>query len=156
MKINLQKSKQFAVLGGIAVIVVLIVILATMLSSQNPANPFDQFIKPKPQANKASNVTPTVQQTLSYDQAINMYANKRIQFDPNCTMIPSSVNFLKGVEVMLDNRFGSARTISLDGVKYNLSPYGFKIVTLTTNLGLPHTIKVDCGTGKNNGQITLQ
>jgi hypothetical protein len=98
--------------------------------------------------------TPTTPM-LSYAEAVSLYANKRIQFDANCTAIPNSTIFKKGTKIMLDNRFGQARSVYLDGQRYSLVAYGFQIVTLTTTASLPHTMRVDCGTGKNNGQIII-
>lgn len=94
--------------------------------------------------------------TLTYTQAINLYTNRRIQFDANCTVIPNNLVFKKGTQIMLDNRFNQARTVFFDGNPYYLEPYGFKIITLNTSLPLPHTVRIDCGTGKNNGQLILQ
>lgn len=93
---------------------------------------------------------------LTYSEAVNLYVNKRLQFDANCAMTPNFVVFKKGAQIMLDNRFNQARPIYLDGVQYNIGAFGFKIVTLTTASPLPHTVGVDCGTGKNNGQIILE
>lgn len=93
---------------------------------------------------------------LSYNEAVLNYEDRRIQFDPNCVVSPGNVVFKRGTKIMLDNRYEKARSVYLDGQKYSLGAYGFKIVTLTTTAQLPHTIKIDCGTGKNNGQILLQ
>ncbi len=94
--------------------------------------------------------------TLSYGDAVKKYQDRRIQFDPNCIPVPYYVVFKKGTSIMLDNRYNKARPIYLDGAKYNIGAYGFKIVTLTTTAKLPHTIRIDCGTGKNNGSIFLE
>lgn len=94
--------------------------------------------------------------SLSYSNAVRIYNGRRIQFDSNCIATPSYVVFKKGTTIMLDNRYGKARPVYLDGVKYNIGAYGFKIVTLTTTAKLPHMIKIDCGTGKNNAQIFLE
>ena len=95
--------------------------------------------------------TQIVNQSLSYTQAMNTYASgKRIQFDQNCLTSPTNINLKKGTKIMLDNRSNQVRPIYLDGTKYTLEAYGFKIVTITTTASLPHTMRVDCGTGKNN------
>ena len=98
---------------------------------------------------------PTPEQSVTYDQAINTYGSKRIQFDPNCGVIPSYSNYLNSTKVMFDNRYEKGRWFYLDGKGYYLEAYGFKIVVLYSK-ALPHTVKIDCGTGKNNGQILLQ
>ena len=110
--------------------------------------------KPRGGTSKKSTVPPA-EQSLTYDQAIKTYTDKRIQFDPNCFTIPVFSNFMNGTKVMFDNRYEKGRWFYLDGKGYYLEPYGFKIVTLYSKT-LPHTIMIDCGTGKNNGQILLQ
>ena len=70
-------------------------------------------------------------------------------------MEPNPITFKNGTSVMLDNRSGSERTITLDGTPYRLSAFGFKILTLRSRV-LPHTVAIDCGEGRNNGQIILQ
>lgn len=98
--------------------------------------------------------TPT-KPPLSYSEAVSLYTNRRIQFDANCLAIPNYVVFAKGTKIMLDNRSSQARSVYLDGQRYSLAAYGFQIVTLTTTAPLPHTMRIDCGTGKNNGQILI-
>jgi|SRR3989344_2848426 len=98
----------------------------------------------------------SVTQTLSYSDAVKIYANKTLQFDSNCLVNPSYLTLKEGTSIMLDNRANLQRAVYLDSVQYNIAPYGFKIATLTTNAPLPHTIQVDCGNGKNNGRILLQ
>ena len=117
-------------------------------SSTNPT-------KTKPGATTKKSAAPTFEQPVTYDQAINIYGNNRIQFDPNCGVIPSYSNYLNNTKVMFDNRYEKGRWFYLDGKGYYLEAYGFKIVTLYSKT-LPYTVKIDCGTGKNNGQILLQ
>ena len=92
---------------------------------------------------------------LTYEQALVQYANRRIQIQPNCQLNPANPVFKNGTYVMFDNRTPSAQTIALDGTRYTIGAYGFKIIRLYASR-LPHTIRVDCGAGRNNGQITLQ
>jgi len=98
--------------------------------------------------------TPTPAQ-LTYMQAVERYANTRIQFDQYCQGKPSSMSLKTGTSIMLDNRSGDARTIAVDGVKYQLAGYGFRIITLTSKT-LPHTVKIDCGSARNVAQVLLQ
>lgn len=101
-------------------------------------------IKPSPQPNP-----------LSYTEAVNLYKDKRIQFASNCQVIPNFVTFKNSTKVMFDNRAPQSLSFSLDNQKYSLPAYGFKIITLY-NKNLPHTVRLNCGTGVNNGQILLQ
>ena len=109
----------------------------------------------KPSGTSKKSTAPSTEPALTYDQAVKNYENRRIQFDPNCFTIPAFSNFMNNTKVMFDNRYEKGRWFYLDGKGYYLSPYGFKIVTLYSKT-LPHTIMIDCGTGKNNGQILLQ
>ena len=93
---------------------------------------------------------------LAYGDAVKLYGNKRIQFDPNCNVVPNKSVFNEGTKIMLDNRSDKSRSVYLDRVKYILGAYSFKTVVLTTTQKLPRTILIDCGTGRNNGQIILQ
>lgn len=93
--------------------------------------------------------------SVSYGQAVNIYGKTRIQFDANCRMLPTDPVFKNGTTVMFDNRYRDGRYFKLDGVRYYLPGYGFKLLKLTAQK-LPHVIDVDCGNGQNNGKIRLQ
>ncbi|MCR4275644.1 MAG: hypothetical protein NUV83_02745 [Candidatus Wolfebacteria bacterium] len=125
----------------------------TTTSSQQASS--TNSTKTKPGATTKKSTAPTPEQSVTYDQAINTYGSKRIQFDPSCGVIPSYSNYLNNTKVMFDNRYEKGRWFYLDGKGYYLESYGFKIVTLYSKT-LPHTVKIDCGAGKNNGQILLQ
>ena len=103
----------------------------------------------------STTTTPPKASSLTYTKAVNAYKDRRIQFDPACTMIPNQISFKNNTTVMLDNRSPSARSVYLDRVEYPLSGFGFKLVTLKKS-PLPYTIVVDCGTGRNTGKIILQ
>ncbi len=92
--------------------------------------------------------------TLTYGEAVATFSTRRIQFDANCVAIPSSIVLKNGTNVMFDNRSPESRSFALDGTRYSLRGYDFRILTLRAST-LPHTIVVDCGNGRNNGQIIL-
>lgn len=102
-----------------------------------------------------SSVKTTVSKSLTYEQALAQYADRRIQIQPGCQLSPANTVFKNGTYVMFDNRTPSAQTIALDGVRYTIGAYGFRIIRLYA-VRLPHAITIDCGSGRNNGQITLQ
>lgn len=111
---------------------------------------------PKTTVTKSTSTTaPSKTQTLTYDKALNLYSNERIQFDALCRANPSSLNARSGFNVMFDNRSGGTLSIFVDGTKYSLAAFGFKIVKLS-HATLPYTVHIDCGTGKNTAQILLQ
>ncbi|MDP2647879.1 MAG: hypothetical protein Q8P35_01395 [Candidatus Yanofskybacteria bacterium] len=98
-----------------------------------------------------------IAQTISYDAAVQQYANSRIQFDQYCQGNPSNMSLKSGNKIMLDNRSGDARTIKVDGTAYSLAGYGYQIITLSKpSSALPYTIKIDCGTAVNVAQVLLQ
>jgi hypothetical protein len=92
---------------------------------------------------------------LTYTQAINKYKDHRIQFDAACTTTPSQISLKNNVTMMFDNRSATPRSFFLDRVEYHLTAFGFRLVTLSKS-PLPHTVVVDCGTGRNNAKIILQ
>ena len=171
------KKKDLYIIIGVIVVVIIIIwaiifaykpnnggnILNPSQGTQNenaPAGPETST----PESSSPSTSTPTsstsTSASLSYEEALKIYKDKRFQFSyasaNNCIMSPSSSVFKKGTKVMMDNRYNKQITIYLDGTAYNIAAYDFKIITLTTSAQLPHTIKVDCDMGKNNGQIILQ
>ncbi len=91
----------------------------------------------------------------TYTDLVKTYADRRIQFDINCQAIPGNVTFKNGTTIMLDNRSGDARTITLAGVKYQLAGYGYAIVTLRSTV-LPKEMLLSCGSAINVGRILLQ
>lgn len=92
---------------------------------------------------------------ISYEEALRIYADRRIQFNERCEANPASVTYKNGTAVMLDNRSSSVQTITLDGRAYSLAGYGYQIVTLSSNT-LPHQIQVNCGKSVNIMQLLLQ
>lgn len=105
-------------------------------------------------ASSTKSATPATAKTLSYSRAVQIYADRRIQLDENCQVLPSRIVFKSPVDVMFDNRARVTRIFALDGQKFSLPPYGFKIMHLRSS-NLPHTVIVDCANGRNNGQIIL-
>ncbi|MFM7088427.1 MAG: hypothetical protein ACKOW9_02765 [Candidatus Paceibacterota bacterium] len=96
----------------------------------------------------------TVPAKLSYADALVKYKDARIQFDAECRAVPGNVTYKDGTEIMLDNRAGVSRTITL-GSTFTIGAYGFKIVKVTSNV-LPYTYLVDCGDKQNVATILVQ
>lgn len=102
-----------------------------------------------------SKAAKTASSQLSYTAAVNLYGSRRIQIIANCELNPIKMTLLNNTSVMFDNRTPEAKTIALDGTKYTLTGYGFRIITLKSGI-LPHAVRIDCGSGVNNGQVILQ
>ncbi len=98
--------------------------------------------------------TSASQATLAYNDALTLYKDKMIQFDPKCQAYPNRVNFKNNTDIMIDNRSPKTVTIKL-GTSYSVRPYGFKIIHLESST-LPKTILADCGTLQNVATILLQ
>ena len=99
--------------------------------------------------------SPSPVSTKSYTELVNEYDGRRIQFDQYCQATPKSVTYKNGTSIMLDNRSGDARTITLAGTKYQLSGYGYTLVTLSSS-SLPKEMLFSCGSAVNVGKILLQ
>jgi hypothetical protein len=99
--------------------------------------------------------TPAPTPAKSYSDTVKEYEGRRIQFDERCQVVPQSPTYKNGTSIMLDNRSASARSVMVGGTKYDLTAYGYKIVTLSS-LSLPKELAVSCGSSGNVGKILLQ
>lgn len=93
---------------------------------------------------------------LSYTAAVKLYKDKRIQFSEQCVAVPFYMTFTEGTKIMLDNRANVSRNIYVDGVKYVIAAYDYKVITISTAKKLPYAMRIDCGTGKGNATILVQ
>jgi hypothetical protein len=99
----------------------------------------------------------TKSSAAAYSTAVKQYEGRRIQFDMYCQAIPTSLVFKNGVSLMLDNRSGDARTITIGGTPYYLAGYGWKVVTLSVSASqLPKTLSINCGSAVNVSHILLE
>lgn len=94
---------------------------------------------------------------LNYSQLVAEYQGRRLQFDMNCQVSPSSVTYKRGTKVMFDNRSGDPRYIRIGPVSYYFPGYGFRILTMSASTAaLPYTVVIDCGSAQNVGNIIIQ
>ncbi len=98
---------------------------------------------------------PIQPEEVPYAQAVNLFAGRRVQITTNCQLLPAYMVLKNGTNIMIDNRTGEATNIWIDGKEYRLGAFNYKIVYLLKQ-PLPYTVRIDCGSGKNNGQIILQ
>ncbi|KKR02672.1 MAG: hypothetical protein UT29_C0001G0152 [Candidatus Yanofskybacteria bacterium GW2011_GWA1_39_13] len=106
-------------------------------------------------AKTVTKTSPTPTSTKSYTELVKEYEGRRIQFDQYCQATPKDITYKNGTSIMLDNRSGDARTITLADAKYQLSGYGYAVVTLSSQ-SLPKEMLLSCGAGINVGRILLQ
>lgn len=95
------------------------------------------------------------QVTLSYQQALEKYKDRRIQFDNSCATTPKSVTYKDNTGIMLDNRSAKTRTIKV-GETYTVKAYGFKIITLPDTYLKSKTLLVDCDGQQNVATVLVQ
>lgn len=156
--INKLKDRKFIIVYIIIVLLV-VALLVSYFVSKNiklSINQPSQDEKKSEKQNSTSTTNDNTGSSISYSQAVQLYANKTIQFDENCSVNPSYASFKQGEKIMLDNRGSKQRSVYLDNQEYIFSAYDFKIINLSTSYSLPHTIMINCGSGKNNGRILLQ
>lgn len=122
------------------------------LPEQGPGVSTQPTVSPVP-VQKTGTTTKVSSDT--YTQLVKEYEGRRIQFDINCQAIPNNITYKNGTKVMFDNRSGDARVITIGGVQYNFSGYGYKTLTLSSPV-LPKTLLLSCGGAVNVGQILLQ
>jgi len=89
----------------------------------------------------------------AYSTLVTQYAGRRIQFDQYCQANPNSLSISSGTKIMLDNRSGDARVISVGGTAYSLPGYGYHLLTIS---GAPRTLTLNCGASVNVGKILVQ
>ncbi len=91
----------------------------------------------------------------SYTQTVVQYGNQRIQFDMRCQAVPVNGVYANGSSIMLDNRSGDARIITIDGKQYKVAGYGWAVVKLSVS-NPPASWLVDCGSARNVSRINIQ
>ena len=91
----------------------------------------------------------------TYDQLVDEYKDRRIQFDQNCQATPNSITYNNETKIMLDNRSAQPAKVTVGGTSYSLIGYGWQLVTLSSKT-LPKELQIDCGRAVNVGKILLQ
>ncbi len=129
--------------------------LSTPGTSASPSVSASATPKVSGQAKTSASPSPMPTSTLSYTQLVQLYANKRFQFDSSCNSQPSSMVLKNGSNILLDNRANETRVIVLNGASYTLPAYGYRVVTVSNSV-LPQKIGVTCNGKVNSGMIDLQ
>ena len=94
--------------------------------------------------------------SLTYENAVAKYMDRRIQFGPDCIARPNIVTYKDNTGIMLDNRSNQSRTFTFGTTPYTIKAWGFKIVTLPDTYKTAKTIYVDCGKQLNAATIIIQ
>ena len=91
----------------------------------------------------------------SYQEVVETYKDRRLQFDASCRATPNFLTFKNGPEIMFDNRTANEKIITLDKQGYKIGPYGFVVLAITSSK-LPYAIAIDCNQLFNVAIINLQ
>lgn len=163
-------QQKLIICAAVAIVIGAVIALAAYLSAKDIKKVENEIIQQQAAEQQAAaeaaqqqaTTTPTSGSTttpapakLSYSQAVVKYADRRIQFDSNCVATPVISTFKNNTDIMLDNRAGVRRTITVDGTRHTIEGLDYKIVKMTAKT-FPYTIQIDCGNGKNNANIYLQ
>ena len=116
-----------------------------------------KITNPKPIKNTAApqDAKTTPPTSISYQDALIKYADRRIQLDEACQAHPSNVTYKDNTGIMIDNRSAKTRTVKI-GTAFTIKPYGFKIVVLPDTYLKSKTILVDCDQSQNVATILIQ
>jgi hypothetical protein len=156
----MDKNKRLLwyVVGAVVILVVLAVVLRGdkegWSGTPTPTPTASPSVSVAPGGTPRTSVKPPVT-PASYGDAVRLYADRRIQFDMYCQANPLNNTYKNGTNIMLDNRSGDARIITVNGVQYPVAGYGWKIITLSSKT-LPATWAVDCGSARNVSKILIQ
>jgi hypothetical protein len=157
---KIPKNIKILVLAIIAVLVVVCVVKAIVHKRPHgdapvmPAVTIDQEPTPMPAPKHIRRRGGMMQQATlgDYTALVAQYASRRVQFGTNCQATPMAVTYKVGTQIMLDNRTNTASVLAFGGKTYNLTAYGYQIITLDTE----GTYLVDCGGQQNVATIVVQ
>ncbi len=158
-----KQQKNLLILAAVVVIILVFGFIILAYNSAKKEAQVNANINSAVNANKAKTTTPAKTQksqtpatgaTLTYEQALEQYAGRMIQFSSSCYASPGSVTLKNNTSIMLDNRASVKRTITVGSAKYSVNAYGFTIITVSTAT-FPATLSLNCDSQYNVAQITL-
>lgn len=113
---------------------------------------------PAPAADRLAETKPSEQKPapkLSYAEALQKYADTRIQLTEACQAVPNQVVYKNGVSVMLDNRASSARKVLFNARAYTIPAYDFVVLPLVSQ-SVPSVTYLDCAEKQNVATIRIE
>lgn len=123
-------------------------------SIQNTPTP-TEALQPSPTPTRTRKPMPTPTPKLAYDAAVRQFEGRRIQFNAECSAIPSQATYKSGTSLMLDNRAGHAQTVLFNLQRYTIQAYDYVIVSAVADY-TPAVTYIDCGQKQNVAKITIQ
>jgi len=137
----MDKSKKI-ILSAVVVVVILIVTILVIISNSkilifsDSSFGFLKSIQPITTAKKTvtstdnSRVFNAEKNIPLYVDMVKKFGGNRFQFSSDCTLVsPNSFVIKSGVQFMIDNRDSKAHVFNFSGQKYDVSGYGYAIVT---------------------------
>ena len=163
-KLTDQQKVYFAIGVAVAALASLIINLASQPKIQAPAEdllltadqPTSTEAASQPAVKRTAKTPSALEQGVAYEQALELYAGYRLQFNAACQASPSRLTIKNGSQLMFDNRADQTRTIVIDGQSYSFKPWEFKVLAISTKKTLPYTVTIDCGAARNVAQLLLQ
>ncbi|MDE2030812.1 MAG: hypothetical protein KGI58_00930 [Patescibacteria group bacterium] len=94
--------------------------------------------------------------TLTYTNAFMKFRGSNIiQLGDGCQAHPTSIVVPNNSQMLLDNRADNSEVITIGNTKYDLAPYGYKVITLDIPK-VPATYTVDCKVAQNVTTLTVE
>ncbi len=94
----------------------------------------------------------TAAEAVSYEDALQAYSGHVIQFDPNCTAAPITMQLPAKSVIMFGNQSRWQRTVTLGQRTYTIAPYDYVLASFN----MPATYNVSCDSLKNVAVINIQ
>jgi hypothetical protein len=93
----------------------------------------------------------TATNAVSYENALDLYRGKVVQFNENCRAYPIIMTLPAKSVVMLDNRSNWDRTIVIGARTYAIAPYDYVLATFNDR----GDYKVSCDSLKDVGIVSI-
>lgn len=150
------------------IVVIILVVIGIWLMNKNQGSDSSLIDQNGPVV--SSSVTPTVtvkkavpkatELKLSYSETVAQFKDRRIQFNSQCQGIPGQLSVKNNEKIMLDNRSSDSKTLTIDGQKYEIAGYDWKVITASTPKAMPYGMSIHCKSVNNSvgnaGLIYLQ
>lgn len=145
------------------IIIVVVVLGAWLLSKKLTGKSLGEFIglsptpssspTPTPKALRKATPTPVVTPSITYEQALIQYADRKIQFNEKCQGIPGQMSLKAGQKLLIDNRSNDQKTLTFDNQTYTLPAYNWRIITVLAAKALPYNLGVTCNSSNGTSML---
>jgi uncharacterized protein YxeA len=94
----------------------------------------------------------TATEQVSYQQTVQLYKNRYVQFDPNCRVAPVTLTVPPKSVVMLDNQSKWQRSVIVGPYHYTILPYTY----ILSSFDIPEVYGISCDSVQDVGIINVQ